>query len=319
MNRNEILDSARATISTEIEALNKLLSNVDDQFADAVEAIIASSGKVIFTGMGKSGLINKKIAATMASTGTPSFFLHPGEAFHGDLGMISPNDVIIAASYSGETDEVLKIVPFIHANGNLLISITGNPNSTLAKNSDIHLSIAVDHEACILNLAPTSSTTAQIAMGDALAVALMKIRDFSSLDFARLHPGGSLGRRLLMTVGNVMRCESLPTAPADCSAKDMIHRMSKGGLGQIVICDQENRVQGIITDGDIRRAMEQRETEFFKISAADIATRNPITIAASEKLIAAEKLMTKRKVNSLLVTDAEGHLEGIIQIYDIKL
>ncbi len=315
----DTLSLARATIQTEIEALKALEANLDSQFTKAVEVILASRGKVIFTGMGKSGLISKKIAATLASTGTPSFFLHPAEAFHGDLGMISKEDVILAASYSGESDEVLKIVPFIHSNGNTLISMTGNPNSTLAKNSDIHLSIAVDHEACILNLAPTSSTTAQLVMGDALAVALMKIREFTSLDFARLHPGGSLGRRLLLNVGNVMRSSDLPIAAPDCTAKDMIHLMSRGGLGQLVICNQSQEVVGIITDGDIRRAMESREADFFKISAADIATRNPITISADEKLITAEKIMTKHKINSLLITDSEHHLQGIIQIYDIKL
>ncbi len=316
---SEILALAHSTIQTEIEALQTLANNLDDQFIKAVEVILASNGKVIFTGMGKSGLICKKISATMASTGTPSFFLHPAEAFHGDLGMISKEDVIIAASYSGESDEVLKIVPFIQSNGNTLISITGNAASTLAKNSDIHLNIAVDHEACILNLAPTSSTTAQLVMGDALAVALMKLREFTSLDFARLHPGGSLGRRLLMNVGNVMRSTDLPTTTLDCSAKDMIHLMSRGGLGQIVILDEAQKVVGIITDGDIRRAMESREADFFKISAADIATRNPITISADERLITAEKLMTQRKVTSLLVVDAERHLQGVIQIYDIKL
>ncbi|MFI3281610.1 MAG: KpsF/GutQ family sugar-phosphate isomerase [Rikenellaceae bacterium] len=315
----EIINWAKDTIETEIEALQSLKQNLDGEFATAVEAILSSKGKVIFTGMGKSGLISKKIAATLASTGTPSFFLHPAEAFHGDLGMISKEDIILAASYSGESDEVLKIIPFIHSNGNTLIAMTGNANSTLAKNSNIHLNIAVGHEACILNLAPTSSTTAQLVMGDALAIALMKLRNFTSVDFARLHPGGSLGRRLLMTVGNVMRSNDLPVAPPSCSAKDMIHIMSRGGLGQVVVCDEQQKVVGIVTDGDIRRAMEQREAEFFKISAADIATRHPITIAANEKLITAEKLMTKRKVNSLLVTNEENLLEGIIQIYDIKL
>jgi arabinose-5-phosphate isomerase len=268
--------------------------------------------------MGKSGLVGRKIAATLASTGTPSFFLHPGEAFHGDLGMISSEDVILALSHSGETDEVLKIVPFIHTNGNVLISITGNPNSTLAKNADIHLDTGVKEEACILQLAPTTSTTAQLAMGDALAVALMKAREFTSMDFARLHPGGSLGRRLLMTVGNVMRQNDLPVVAADCTATEMIHRMSSGGLGLIVICDGE-RVEGIVTDGDLRRAMESRQAEFFNIKAIDIASRNPKCINVNAKLIDAEKMMTQHKVNSLLATDDEGRLRGVIQIYDIKL
>lgn len=317
--RENVLDVARKAIHTEALALKHLEHSLGDEFVDAVELILASKGKLIVTGMGKSGLVGRKVAATLASTGTPSFFLHPGEAFHGDLGMISKDDVILALSYSGETDEILKIVPFIHDNGNRLIAMTGNPESTLAKNADLHLDVAVKHEACILHLAPTTSTTAQIAMGDALAVALMKERGFTSVDFARLHPGGSLGRRLLMTVGNVMRKNDLPVVSADCSAKDMIHAVSRGGLGLIVICGEDDKVKGIVTDGDIRRAMESRQADFFKIRAADIATPRPRTIHPYEKLIAAEKLMTRHKVNSLLVVDDEDRLVGVIQIYDIKL
>lgn len=316
--KEQILALARRTLDTEAQALRKMEETLGDSFVEAVESILANRGKLIVTGMGKSGLIGRKIAATLASTGTPSFFLHPGEAFHGDLGMISKEDIILALSYSGETDEILKIVPFIHSNGNRLISMTGNPKSSLAENSDIHLDVSVEHEACILHLAPTTSTTAQIAMGDALAVALMKLREFTSVDFARLHPGGSLGRRLLMTVGDVMRKENLPIVTADCSATDMIHAISKGGLGLIVLCD-DGRVEGIITDGDIRRAMERRQSEFFGIRAADIATMHPKTIRPGEKLIAAEKMMTRNKVTSLLVTEEDGRLAGVIQIYDIKL
>ena len=314
----EILDLARRTLNVEAEALQMMAQRLGDDFFSAVNRILSASGKLIVTGMGKSGLVGRKIAATLASTGTPSFFLHPGEAFHGDLGMISKEDVILALSFSGETDEVLKIVPFIQSNGNTLISMTGNPNSTLAKNSDIHLDVNVKEEACILHLAPTTSTTAQIAMGDALAIALMKARQFTSMDFARLHPGGSLGRRLLMTVGNVMRKNDLPIVAADCSATEMIHKVSRGGLGLIVIQDGDEIV-GIVTDGDIRRAMESRQAEFFSISAIDIATRNPKTINMNAKLIDAEKLMTKHKVNSLLAVDDQGKLQGVIQIYDIKL
>jgi arabinose-5-phosphate isomerase len=295
-----------------------MAERLDEQFVSAVEKILACRGKLIVTGMGKSGLVGRKIAATLASTGTPSFFLHPGEAFHGDLGMISPEDVVLALSYSGETDEVLKIVPFIHSNGNVLISMTGKRESALAKNSDIHLDVGVREEACILQLAPTSSTTAQIAMGDALAVALMKAREFTSMDFARLHPGGSLGRRLLMTVGNVMRSNDLPVVGADCNATEMIHAVSRGGLGLIIIVE-DGRIEGIVTDGDIRRAMQQRQAEFFDIKAIDIATRSPKTIDVNAKLIEAEKLMTKYKVNTLLATDEAGDLKGVIQIYDIKL
>ncbi|MEG0807435.1 MAG: KpsF/GutQ family sugar-phosphate isomerase [Alistipes sp.] len=314
----QILDLARKTIHTEMLALKHMEEGLDNQFATAVELILSSQGKCIVTGMGKSGLVGRKIAATLASTGTPSFFLHPGEAFHGDLGMISKEDIILALSYSGETDEILKIVPFIHANGNRIISMTGNAESALAKNSDVHLDVAVRTEACILHLAPTSSTTAQIAMGDALAVSLMQMRSFTSIDFARLHPGGSLGRRLLMTVGNVMRAHDLPVVSPDCPATEMIHAISKGGLGLIIICDHE-QLLGIVTDGDVRRAMERLRGEFFNIKASDIATMNPKTIAADEKLIEAEKMMTRNKVTSLLVTDVSGKLEGVIQIYDIKL
>ena len=266
----QILAVARRAVHTEMLALGHLEQTLGDAFAEAVELILAGRGKCIVTGMGKSGLIGRKIAATFASTGTPSFFLHPGEAFHGDLGMISKEDVILALSYSGETDEILKIVPFIHSNGNRLISMTGNDDSALARNSDVHLNVGVEEEACILHLAPTTSTTAQIAMGDALAVSLMQQRGFTSVDFARLHPGGSLGRRLLMTVGNVMRDHDLPVVSPDCSVVEMIHTISKGGLGLIVV-------------------------------------------------IEAERVMTRNKITSLLVTGDDGRLTGVIQIYDIKL
>ena len=318
MTSHEIVELARRTLHIESESLLAMAERLDEQFVSAVEKILACRGKLIVTGMGKSGLVGRKIAATLASPGTPSFFLLPGEAFHGDLGMISPEDVVLALSYSGETDEVLKIVPFIHSNGNVLISMTGKRESALAKNSDIHLDVGVKEEACILQLAPTSSTTAQIAMGDALAVALMKAREFTSMDFARLHPGGSLGRRLLMTVGNVMRSNDLPVVGADCNATEMIHAVSRGGLGLIIIVE-DGRIEGIVTDGDIRRAMQQRQAEFFDIKAIDIATRSPKTIDVNAKLIEAEKLMTKYKVNTLLATDEAGDLKGVIQIYDIKL
>ena len=309
---------ARETLNKEAEALNSMATKLDDQFVGAVDRVLNCKGKVIITGMGKSGLVGRKIAATLASTGTPSFYLHPGEAFHGDLGMISPEDVVIALSHSGETDEVLKIVPFIQNNGNVLISITSNAESTLAKNSDLHLDVCVKEEACILHLAPTTSTTAQLAMGDALAVALMKARNFTSMDFARLHPGGSLGRRLLMTVGNVMRNNDLPVVSPDCGATEMIHRMTRGGLGMIIVVEN-GAIVGIVTDGDLRRAMESLQAEFFNISVMDIATRSPKTINENAKLIDAEKMMTQHKVNSLLVTNDEGALKGVIQIYDIKL
>lgn len=317
-NQQLILDVATDALQTEADALLRIKRDLGEEFVRAVELILECNGKVIMTGMGKSGLIAKKIAATLASTGTPSFYMHPGEAFHGDLGMISKGDIVIALSYSGETDEVLKIVPFIHDNGNTLISMTGNCNSSLAKNSDIHLDVKVEREACILHLAPTTSTTAQLAMGDALACALMKVREFTSMDYARLHPGGSLGRRLLMRVGNVMRRTDLPIISEQCSITEMIQRMSRGGLGLVVI-SREDEILGIVTDGDVRRAMESRQAEFFNIKPIDIASKSPKMIQATEKLIDAEKMMTQNKINSLLVVDDNKHLIGVIQIYDIKL
>lgn len=321
MNRERhdaILATGRKTLHTEMTALRRAEEHLDDAFAAAVELLLASSGKCIVTGMGKSGLVGRKIAATLASTGTPAFFLHPGEAFHGDLGMISPDDVVLALSYSGETDEMLRIVPFIRNNGNRLIAMTGNDRSTLAQHADIHLPVGVKEEACILHLAPTASTTVQLAMGDALAVALMEQRGFTSIDFARLHPGGTLGRRLLMTVGDVMRSEHLPVVAPDCPAAEMIHTISKGGLG-LIILQEQGRIAGIVTDGDLRRAMERLRGDFFGITAAEIATKHPRTVAPEAKLIEAERLMTRHKVTSLLVTDREGALRGVIQIYDIKL
>ena len=316
--RQLILDVAKDALQTEADALLRIKRDLGEEFVRTVETILACNGKVIMTGMGKSGLVAKKIAATLASTGTPSFYMHPGEAFHGDLGMISKGDIVIALSYSGETDEVLKIVPFIHDNGNFLISMTGNCNSSLAKNSDIHLDVQVEHEACILHLAPTTSTTAQLALGDALACSLMKVRNFTSMDYARLHPGGSLGRRLLMTVGNVMHRNDLPIVDENCSATEMIQRISQGGLGLIVIC-REGEILGIVTDGDVRRAMESKQAEFFNIRPMDIASTTPKMIHPEEKLIEAEKMMTQHKINSLLVVDNDKHLVGVIQIYDIKL
>lgn len=316
--KNTILDTAREVLQNEAETLLRIKSTLNGEFVATVEAILACNGKVILTGIGKSGIIAKKISATLASTGTPSFFLNPSEAFHGDLGMISKEDIVIAISYSGETDEVLKIVPFLHENGNKLISITGNTESALAKHSDINLNTEVEREACILHLAPTSSTTAQLALGDALACALMKMRNFSAQDFARLHPGGSLGRRLLMRVGQVMRNHDLPIVSEEATAAEMIHAISRGGLGLIVV-QRGEEILGIITDGDIRRAMESRQSAFFDIRPMDIATREPKCISPESKLIEAERAMTRHKVNSLLVIDEQRHLVGVIQIYDIKL
>jgi arabinose-5-phosphate isomerase len=318
-NKTTILNLAKQTLNTEADALKNTASKLDNNFTEAVNAILNCSGKLIVTGMGKSGLVGRKISATLASTGTPSYYMHPGEAFHGDLGTISKGDVILAISYSGETEEVLRIVPFITQNGNTLISMTGNAASSLARHSHIHLDIAVESEACILQLAPTTSTTVQMAMGDALAVTLMKMRNFQAVDFAKFHPGGSLGRRLLLNVGNLMRSEELPIVSPSCNTSDMILTMSRGRLGMVIIRDEEEKLVGVVTDGDMRRAMEEHKEDFFKITAQDIATRNPKTISPKAKLIDAEKMMTDNKITSLLVTDEDGALQGVIQIYDLKI
>ena len=314
----QIIELAQRTFRVESDALAVMADTIGEEFALAVKSILSATGKLIVTGMGKSGLVGRKIAATLSSTGTPSLFLHPAEACHGDLGMISKDDIVLALSFSGETDEVLNIVPFIRQNGNTMIAMTRNAESTLAKNADIHLLVAVKEEACPLNLAPTTSTTVQIAMGDALAVALMKLREFTAADFARFHPHGSLGRRLLMTVGDVMRKNNLPITTTDCPVIEMVHKVSKGGLCLIILM-QDDKIEGLVTDGDIRRAMERLQADFFNIRAVDIATRHPKTILASAKLIEAEEQMIKHNIASLLVVDDEGLLQGVISLGDIRL
>lgn len=281
-----------------------------------MKSILVTQGKVIVSGMGKSGIIGKKIAATLASTGTPSFFLHPAEAYHGDLGMIEPSDIIILISNSGESDEILKLIPFLKEQGNVLIAMSGNPNSTLAKNSDYHLNISVQKEACPLQLAPTSSTTATLVMGDALAVALMRLRDFKDENFAKFHPGGTLGRRLLTKVGDVMKKDNLPTATAHCSIKAIIHAITDGKCGLVVIMNGK-KIAGIITDGDIRRAMESKQDKFFDLIAKDLMSYNPKMIDINAKLTVASALMNQFKINALLVVDKKQQLVGIIQMYDL--
>ncbi len=299
--------------SKEIANLSKRLT---DDFEKAINAILQSSGKLIVSGMGKSGIIGKKIAATFASTGTPSFFLHPGEAYHGDLGMIEENDIVLLISNSGETDEVLKLIPFLKHQKNCTISMSGNDESTLAKNTNYHLNIAVDKEACPLFLAPTSSTTATLVMGDALAVTLMKLRDFKEENFAKFHPGGSLGRRLLTTVGDVMKKKNLPIISSQAIIKEVIQRISEGKLGLVVIIDN-NKIMGIITDGDIRRTMESREKDFFNLKAEDLMSNHPKLIYESDKLISASNIMSQHKINSLLVVNESNDLVGVVQVYDL--
>ena len=317
MNNNpNVINIAKEVFEIESNEIKKLSHSLTQDFEDAVNAIYNSKGKLIVSGMGKSGIIGKKIAATLASTGTPSFFLHPGEAYHGDLGMIEENDIVLLISNSGETDEVLKLIPFLKHQKNCTISMSGNNDSTLAKNTNYHLNIAVEKEACPLFLAPTSSTTATLVMGDALAVTLMKLRDFKEENFAKFHPGGSLGRRLLTTVGDVMKKHELPITNSNATIKEVIQRITEGKLGLVVVTD-ENGINGVITDGDIRRAMESREKEFFGLLAKNLMSLHPKVIDESEKLITASTIMSENKINSLLVVNAMNDFVGVVQMYDL--
>jgi arabinose-5-phosphate isomerase len=270
---------------------------------------------VIVAGVGKSGHIGKKISATLASTGTPSFFLHPGDAFHGDLGIVGASDAVLLISYSGETDELLRIIPFLKWNNNLIISITGNVASTIAKNSNYHLNSTITREACPLALAPTSSTTAALVMGDALAVALMEQRGFKEEDFARFHPGGSLGRKLLTRVKDLMRTDDLPLITTEASFTDVLMRMSTGRLG-LVIVGTADSVEGVITDGDLRRAL-LKNPDTSKLSVTDMMTANPVIVNDDEFISNAEQVMMEKKITTLLVGSAEQRsISGVYQIYN---
>lgn len=308
-------DIAKRVFEVEIASLRGVAEGIDDRFTRAVEAILKTEGKVIVTGIGKSGIIGKKIAATLASTGTPSFFLHPGEAFHGDLGMVGGSDIVVLISYSGETDEVLKLIPFLNWNKNTVIGVTGNPDSTVAKNSHYHLNVKIQQEACPLALAPTSSTTATLVMGDALAIALMECRNFQHEDFARFHPGGSLGRKLLVKVKDLMRTDNLPFISGKSSFTELLLRMSEGRLGMVIVGDA-NHVEGIITDGDLRRALV-KNPDTHAHTLEDMMTNTPVFVNENEFIHQAEQLMMERKITTVLVGSAEHRtLKGVYQIYN---
>jgi arabinose-5-phosphate isomerase len=308
---------AKEVFQIEAKALADLSKQLDENFNKAVETVLKSKGRLVICGVGKSGLVGAKISATLASTGTPSMFMHPVEAFHGDLGMLKKEDVLVAISYSGETEELLKLIPYIKAASIKVIGMSGNPKSTLAKNSDYHLNVKVYKEACPLELAPTSSTTATLAMGDALAVALMKARNFKPEDFAKFHPGGSLGRKLLTTVESCMFKDKLPVVKPTDSIQQVINTMSSGRLGLAVVVAQ-NKVAGIITDGDLRRAMDKHTAKLFALTAKHIMTAKPRTINKKMMMAEAEELMNMHKITSLLVADAKGKLEGVVQIYSLN-
>lgn len=305
------IDIAKQVIQTEIDGLDYMAKRLGSEFEVAINAIINTKGRTIICGMGKSGIIGKKIAASFASTGTPSFFMHPGEAFHGDLGMVKSEDVFIAISNSGETDEVLKLLPFLRDNGNFIIAITGRESSTLAVNSHCHLDIAVPKEACPLQLAPTSSTTATLVMGDALTVALMDVRGFQPENFARFHPGGSLGRRLLSKVQDEMLFDSLPSVASNADFTSIIHKISSSHLG-LTLVNLNDESLAIITDGDLRRAMESKGRDAFDLVAKDIATLNPASISPEAHVQEAYEVMENKGITSLIVVE-NNSVVGILK------
>lgn len=301
---------AKQVLEIEASSVAKLCDLLDGAFDGAIDAILSSDGRVVVCGMGKSGIIGQKIAATFASTGTPSFFMHPAEAYHGDLGMIEEQDVFFALSNSGETDEVLKLLPFLRSNGNVLVSMTGSSKSSLAQASNFHINVRVEQEACPLKLAPTSSTTATLAMGDAIAVALMQARDFRPENFARFHPGGALGRRLLGHVEDEMFADSINQLGAEAGILDLIKEISSNGTGLSVIV-LDNKL-GVVTDGDIRRVVEEYGEEVFSITAGDIASFDPVCIDQGTRTEDALNLMSRKNINSVLVVKGD-ELVGVFK------
>lgn len=314
-NFNDAVLDIKRTLKEQGNALKKLSDDVDNyQYQETLKLLLRCQGHIIVCGMGKSGHVGKKIAASFASTGTPSFFLHPAEAFHGDLGMITKDDIVILISNSGETDEVLQLIPSIKSFGNHIIAITGKGDSTLAKNATTTLLINIDKESCPNNLAPTVSTTATIAIGDALVVSLMRLRDFKAHDFAKFHPGGSLGRRLLTKVKDVMKSANLPLVSADSLLCDVIVAMNEGryGIGLVI---ENNLLIGIITDGDLRRVMMEKQA--FTMTALNIMTYNPKICYETDMLTDAEKIMQEHKISTVVVLNDKEQVSGLIQIYNI--
>ncbi|WP_297209773.1 MULTISPECIES: KpsF/GutQ family sugar-phosphate isomerase [Thermodesulfovibrio] len=317
-NNEDLIETARRVLTIEAQSLETLKERIDENFLKAVEIISKSKGRVVVTGMGKSGLIGRKIAATLASTGTPSFFMHPAEASHGDLGMVTEEDVVIAISNSGETDEVLRLIPFLKYFNVKLIAITGNPQSTLARQADAVLDVSVKEEACPFGFIPTASTTATLAMGDALAVALIMKNGFKKEDFAFFHPGGSLGRRMLTKVKDLMhREEELPVVYPHDLMLDVVLEISSKRLGVAVVVDEREKILGIITDGDVRRGVQKWGKQFFEMKASDIMTVAPKSIDEDELAAVALSIMQKYSITSLVVPSKEGVLRGIIHIHDI--
>ena len=314
----KVRDYAIQCVKDEAEALMGLIPQIDDNFDNAVELSFRCHGKVIVTGVGKSGHIGAKIAATLSSTGTPSFFINPLDVFHGDLGVMTKEDVVLAISNSGQTDELLRFIPMVLHMEIPIVGMSGNPSSLLAKYSTYHINVSVTKEACPLNLAPTSSTTATLAMGDALAVALMEKRNFRPQDFAQFHPGGELGKRLLTTAGDVMRTEEMPLITPEMHLGEAIILVSKGKLG-LGIAQRNGEIAGLITDGDIRRAMEKWKAQFFDKTVADIMTASPKTVTSDTKISEVQGIMNRYKIHSVLVTDGHNHLLGVVDHYSCMI
>ena len=317
LTKDELLALAANVLDIEARAVEALKGRLNDDFVNACELCMATPGRIVVTGMGKSGHVSNKIAATLASTGTPAFFMHPAEASHGDLGMLTSQDLLLAVSYSGETAEVVTILPIVKRLGAKLLSITGNPNSTMAQAADVHLDISVEEEACPLKLAPTASTTATLAMGDALAVALLEKRGFTAEDFARSHPSGSLGKRLLLRVSDVMRSgDRVPAVDADVTLRDALLEMTDKGLGMTAIVDGENHILGIYTDGDLRRTLDTgadiRTTTIREVMHTNCTTTSADVLAAE-----ALHLLEENKITSLLVADDHNVLVGALNIHDL--
>lgn len=301
----------------EAQAILDLIPMLDDNFDKAVDMVFHCTGKVIITGVGKSGHVGEKMASTLASLGTPSFFLNPLDAFHGDLGMIAEDDVVVAISYSGYTDELLRFIPLLIERSIPIIGITGNPDSLLAKYSACHLNIKVDHEADPLNLAPTSSTATTMAMGDALACALVHLRHFNSKDFAQFHPGGTLGKRLLSYAKDYMVKENLPVVTPDTKFVESIITVSNGKLGLAIVVDEDNKLLGIITDGDVRRAVQKYDRSMFDLLVTDVMTVNPKTTHPDTNLSQVDEILRKYNIHALVVTDEENHVVGIIDSFRV--
>jgi arabinose-5-phosphate isomerase len=313
-----LADSGRRVFRIEGEAMAAVAARIDGEFTAACQLLLGAQGRVVCTGMGKSGHVARKIAATLASTGTPAFYVHPGEAGHGDLGMIIDTDVVLALSYSGESDEVLTLLPVLKRQGNKLISMTGRPHSSLAREADVHLDISVPAEACPLDLAPTSSTTVSLAMGDALAVALLEARGFTADDFARSHPAGALGRRLLLHITDVMHSgDEVPRVGAEASVSEALAEMSRKRLGMTAIVDEDGRLLGLYTDGDLRRTLDDHGVDLRVTRIADVMTKSPKTIGADALAVEAAQLMESHKIGGLLVVDEGQHVVGALNIHDL--